>query len=56
MGLSATMLASRLAGPPLFPGGSPMSARRNLVAVLAEERVAFGVTRPKAFVKATVAS
>lgn len=29
---------------------------RNLVAVLAEERVAFGVTRPTAFVKATVAS
>ncbi|MFB7843627.1 phage major capsid protein [Microbacterium sp. NPDC056052] len=29
---------------------------RNLVAVLGEERVAFGVTRPKAFVKATIAS
>lgn len=29
---------------------------RNLVAVLAEERVAFGVTRPTAFVIATVAS
>ena len=28
---------------------------RNLVAVLAEERVAFGVTRPAAFVKTTVA-
>lgn len=29
---------------------------RNLVAVLAEERVAFGVTRPAAFVKTTVAA
>lgn len=29
---------------------------RNLVAILAEERVAFAVTRPKAFVDATVAS
>lgn len=29
---------------------------RNLVAILGEERVAFGVTRPKAFVKATIAS
>lgn len=29
---------------------------RNLVAILAEERVAFGVTRPTAFVDATVAS
>lgn len=29
---------------------------RNLVAILAEERVAFAVTRPKAFVKATIAS
>lgn len=29
---------------------------RNLVAVLGEQREAFGVTRPKAFVKATIAS